>query len=191
MLRVGLWGRWQCGGKYRVFEGQNMSRVTGRRYIVGVRVEVGEGGRKGCPLTQMVKETNTYKYLGILLDSQLKWKEQASRVTANATTWIMQYRRLTKPSTGVKPKLMRQLYISISLPKITYSLDTWYTPPSKQEGHHKNIGSITALCNLQKTQCIATLAITGMLRTSPNDLVNIHTNLFPIDLALLSPATMP
>ena len=79
---------------------------------------------------------------------------------------------------------MRQLYISVMLPKITYSLDTWYTSPSKQEDHHKNTGSIATLRNLQKTQCIAMLAITGMLRTSPNDLVDIHANLFPIDLAL-------
>ena len=30
-----------------MFEGQNMSGVTRRRYAVGV----GEGGRRGCPLT--------------------------------------------------------------------------------------------------------------------------------------------
>ena len=34
-------------GTYGVFEGRNMSGVARRRYAIGV----GEGGRKGCPLT--------------------------------------------------------------------------------------------------------------------------------------------
>ena len=40
-------------------------------------------------------------------------------------------------------------------------------------------------CNLQKVQQIAALAITGALRTSPNDYVDIHAGIFPIELALL------
>ena len=99
---------------------------------------------------QVVKQVQAYKYLGIVIDSQLNWKEQAQRATANATKWILQYRRLTKPSTGVKIKLIRQLYIAVALPKITYSIDAWYTLPNKQEGHSKYLGSVTFLHNLTK-----------------------------------------
>ena len=63
------------------------------------------------PLTlqdQTVKAVESFKYLGIQIDAGLRWKEQAQRATANATKWILQFRRLTKPSTGVGPKLMRQ-----------------------------------------------------------------------------------
>ena len=35
---------------------------------------------------QTVKETKNYKYLGIIIDNQLTWKEQAQRSTANATS---------------------------------------------------------------------------------------------------------
>jgi ribonuclease HI len=48
----------------------------------------------------------------------------------------------------------------------------------------KNSGSSAALRQLQKTQRIATLAITGTLRSSPNDFMDAHTGLLPIDLAL-------
>ena len=134
---------------------------------------------------QQVQEVPSYKYLGIQIDAHLRWREQAQRTTANATKWILQYRRLTRPSTGVKAKLMRQLYLAVALPKITYGIDIWYTPPTKAAGCTKNTGSAGALRNLQKAQRMATLAITGTLRTSPNDFVDIHARVLPMELALL------
>jgi ribonuclease HI/endonuclease/exonuclease/phosphatase family metal-dependent hydrolase len=134
---------------------------------------------------QEVEEVECYKYLGVQIDSQLRWKEQAQRAIANATKWILQFRRLTRPSTGVKSKLMRQLYLSVALPKITYGLDVWYTPPTKPAGFSRNTGSVGVLRSLQKTQRIATLAITGTLRSAPTDLIDAHAGLLPMELALL------
>jgi len=133
---------------------------------------------------QDVTEVACYKYLGVQIDSQLRWKEQAQRATANATKWILQYRRLTRPSTGVGPKLMRQLYLSVALPKITYGIDVWYTPPNKPAGFTKNTGSVGVLRNLQKAQRIATTAITGTMRSAPTDLIDAHAGLLPMELAL-------
>jgi len=59
---------------------------------------------------------------------------QSQRGITNATKWILQFQRLTKPSTGVKAELMRQLYISVAIPKMTYMLDVWYTLPVKLVG---------------------------------------------------------
>lgn len=39
---------------------------------------------------QLVQEVKHFRYLGIIIDTQLKWKEQAQRATANATKWILQ-----------------------------------------------------------------------------------------------------
>ena len=133
---------------------------------------------------QTISEVPYYKYLGILIDSQLRWKEQDQRAIANTTKWLLQFRRLTKPSTGTSAKLMRQLYISVALPKITYGLDIWYTPPSKKPGQTKNSGSAAALHQLQKTQRIASLAIIGALRTTPNDYADAHVGLLPMEHAL-------
>jgi ribonuclease HI len=133
---------------------------------------------------QEIQEVQSYKYLGIQIDAQLRWKEQAQRVAANATKWILQYRRLTRPSTGVSNKLMRQLYIAVALPKITYGLSTWYTPPHKPAGATKNTGSVAALKTLQKVQRLATLAITGALRSTPTDLLDAHAGVLPMELAL-------
>jgi len=126
---------------------------------------------------QQIREVGNFKYLGVQINTQLNWKEQAQRVTANATSWIMQYRRFTKPQTGVGGKLMRQLYLAVALPKITYGIDTWYEPPHKAPGATKNAGSVGALRALQKIQRVATLAITGALRTTPTDLLDAHAGL--------------
>ena len=140
------------------------------------------------PLTvngQVIKEVLSYKYLGVQIDAQLRWKEQAQRAIANATKWLLQFRRLTRPSTGTSAELMRQLYLAVALPKITYGLDVWYTPLNKRAGQTKNSGSAAVLRQLQKTQRIATLAITGALRTTPTDFADVHAGVLPIELALL------
>jgi hypothetical protein len=46
------------------------------------------------PLTiegQCIQEVSSFKYLGVQVDAQLSWKEQAQRAAANATKWILQY----------------------------------------------------------------------------------------------------
>ena len=143
------------------------------------------------PLTiggQTIEEVQSYKYLGIQIDAQLRWKEQAQRAVANATKWLLQYRRLTRPTTGTSSRLMRQLYIAVALPKITYGLDIWYIPPSKKAGQTKNSGSAGALRQLQKVQRIASLAINGALRMTPTDFLDAHAGLLPIEFALLKAA---
>jgi ribonuclease HI len=137
---------------------------------------------------QIIKEVQSYKYLGLQIDDQLRWKEQQQRAISNATKWLLQYRRLTRPSTGTNARLMRQLYVSVALPKITYGLDVWYTPPNKRAGQTKSAGSAGALRQLQKTQRIASLAIIGALRTTPTDFTDAHAGLLPIELALLKAA---
>ena len=133
---------------------------------------------------QTVKQVLSYKYLGILINSQLNWKEQAQRATTNATKWILQYRRLMKLATSVKLKLMRQLYLAVGLPKITYGINVWYTPLNRKEGQDKQSGSVTFLHNLTKIQQMAAHMMTGTLRTTPNNFVDTHMNLLPMELAL-------
>ena len=134
---------------------------------------------------QEIREVESFKYLGVQIDAQLRWNEQAQRAKANTTKWLLQFRRLTRPSTGVNSKLMRQLYLAVALPKITYGLDVWYLPPNKPIGATKNVGSVGTLKSLQKLQRIATLAITGALRSTPTDLLDAHAGVLPMELALL------
>ena len=64
---------------------------------------------------QTIPEVQSYKYLEIQIDSQLRWKEQTQRAIAKATKWLLQYRRLTRPSSGTNARLMHHLNISVAL----------------------------------------------------------------------------
>jgi len=131
-----------------------------------------------------IKEVESFKYLGVHVDSQLRWSVQAHKGVANATQWIMQFRRLTKISTGIGIRLMRQLYIAVALPKMTYALDIWYTPPTKPLGQRKSTGSVGVLHQMKKLQRLASLTIVGGMKSTPTDLLDTHAGLFPIELTL-------
>lgn len=96
-----------------------------------------------------------------------------------ATKWVMLFKRITKPSTGVQLKLMRQLYLSVGVPKMTYALDTWYTPPHRLLGMKRNSGSVAVLRQMTKIQCMATIAMTGALRSTATDTLDAHANIPP------------
>ena len=133
---------------------------------------------------QCIQEVQNFKYLGIQVNAFLSWKEQAQRAAANVTKWILQFRRLTRPATGVRGKLMRQLYLAVALPKIAYGIDVWYSSPYKPVGATKNTGSVGILRSLQKIQCTVTLVITGSLCTTPTDLLDAYAEVLSMDLAL-------
>lgn len=132
----------------------------------------------------VVKEVESYKYLGVHVDSQLRWRTQENEAIAKATSYILMFRRLTRTSLGIRPRLMRLLYVSVAVPKMTYALDVWYVPPHKKEGMRKNSGSVRALKSMGKIQRIATKAITGGLWTSPTDLLDAHAGVLPVNLML-------
>jgi ribonuclease HI len=97
----------------------------------------------------------------------------------------MQFRRLTRISTGISIRLMRRLYIAVALPKMTYALDVWYTPPTKPLSHRRSTGSVGVLRQMVKLQRLASLSIVGGMKSTPTDLLDAHTGLLPIELTLL------
>jgi hypothetical protein len=70
--------------------------------------------RKSVPLPRpdlklqgrVIREVDSYKYLGVMVDNKLRWGVQGKRAAAKATDWILLFRRLTRVSTGVSAKLM-------------------------------------------------------------------------------------
>ena len=63
-----------------------------------------------------VTPTSSAKYLGVILDQKLSWKEQLAYVIGKVSNWVAQIRRVTRPSWGLMPKLARKLYIVVALP---------------------------------------------------------------------------
>lgn len=131
-----------------------------------------------------IKPVTTFKFLGVMFDQELRWEEQAKYALAKATTWTLLFRRLAKSSTGMNQKLMKKLFTSVAIPKMTYAADVWYTPIHKRPGDKNNRGSVGMTKLLARVQRMAALAITGAFRTTATDILNVHANLLPTDLLL-------
>jgi hypothetical protein len=92
----------------------------------------GEGGEKiklrteAPPLTvegKVVEAVEHYKYLGVQVDAELRWNTQEMHAVERAMKWVLLYKQLTKPSTGVRMQLMKQMYMAVGVPKMMYALD--------------------------------------------------------------------
>ncbi|KAH8823902.1 hypothetical protein DL96DRAFT_1468875, partial [Flagelloscypha sp. PMI_526] len=127
---------------------------------------------------------NTLRLLGLTLDDKLNWKEQEESVLVKGTTWIGQIKRLGRVYGGVPAKLMRRLYVAVVVPKLTYALEVWYTPPTLPPGAKRRRGSCRALRRMETLQQQALLTTLGTLRTSPSELLPLHANVLPMELQL-------
>ena len=88
----------------------------------------------GTTTNQSIDTVPTFKYLGIIFDSQLCWSTHHHKVTANAIWWSLQIARLSRISGGMPPHHLRQLYTpSQSQPSpmlLMYGLLMFTDPPA-------------------------------------------------------------
>ncbi|PPR06479.1 hypothetical protein CVT24_002565, partial [Panaeolus cyanescens] len=127
-----------------------------------------------------IKPSKHAKFLGLILDQELRWKEQNTRVVTKAAYWSAQLQRLAKNKTGVNHKNLRRLFISTALPRITYGIEV-FNPPRRGRARtfksalEKKLDSIIGRI---------AVAIVGGLRTSPRDVAMAHANLDPAKIVI-------
>jgi ribonuclease HI len=125
----------------------------------------------------VVKPTTTHKFLGMIIDQELRFKEHANYALKKGEAYISQYRRLTRPTKGVTAKHMRTYYLTVAVPRLLYAADVFLIPATGQRKGSK--GSVNKLARIQRQ---AALDITGALRSTANDMLDAHANLLPFPL---------
>ena len=133
----------------------------------------------------LIKPSTSHKFLGVLLDQELRWQHQADYALGKASKWLLAFRKLAWTASGVNLWLMRQLYHAVAIPKMAYAVDIWYTPLRRKEGAKKDSGSVGIANKLASLQQIATLVITGALRSTATDILDLHAGTWPVRLLLL------
>lgn len=124
-----------------------------------------------------VKPTTYHKFLGILIDEELRFNAQTDYALKKGTTWVSQFRRLAKPTKGIAMKFMRRYYLTVAVPKMLYAADIFLT---QETGESKGtIGKIKKLARIQRE---AAILITGAMRTTATDILDIHADLLPFPL---------
>ena len=77
---------------------------------------------------------------------------------------------------------MRQLYTAVAIPKMMYAINVWLTPPWQWDGAKGCTSSVGMVNRLASLQRVAALAITGAMRTTVTDVINLHADLLPMQL---------
>ena len=124
-----------------------------------------------------VRPAKSTKYLGVIFDQHLDWKEQHAHAIGKGTNWSMQIRRLARPTWGLTPGNTRRLYISVAIPRILYAIDVWCVPPYAEEQRQR--GTVKVTRQLAAIQKSGALAITGGMRTSTEDALDATAFLLP------------
>ena len=65
------------------------------------------------------------RLLGVTLDSKLTWKPHITRITRKATTALMQSRQIASKTWGIKPSMMKWLYIAMLRLITSYACVSW------------------------------------------------------------------
>ena len=127
-----------------------------------------------------IKPSTSHKFLGVMVDQELQWKEHASYALAKGAAYVALIRRISKLAYGVSPRLMYQLYCSIAVPKMLYIASIWLKPVFNTGSQLLTRGSQGIVKKLTQIQHSAAITITGAMRTSPTDTTEIHANLMPM-----------
>jgi len=129
-----------------------------------------------------INPVKTTRYLGIILDTHLNWKEQCAKAMKKGMEYTLALQQLGKHSTGLSPRHIQRLYITVVIPKMCYSIDVWCQPICPGQKHCT--GSIQAVKALSRVQRIGAGMVLGGLRTSLTDVFEAHANLLPMDLLI-------
>ncbi len=115
---------------------------------------------------------NQVKYLGVILDQKLVWRAQVDRVIDRGKWAIMACRRLAGRNWGLKPRMMRWLYLSMVRPALTHCALAWWPGTASKTVRLK-------LAGLQRMAC---LAITGAISSTPGAALECSLDLTPLDI---------
>ncbi|KAF8579193.1 hypothetical protein K439DRAFT_1360199, partial [Ramaria rubella] len=93
---------------------------------------------------------------------------------AKGTDWVLQFRRLARPSQGMPHRYIRRLYNAVAVPRMLYVANVFCRLIHRVEG--KQFGFA---CKLTKIQWTATLSITGAMHSMATDQPDAHADLKP------------
>ena len=126
----------------------------------------------------------SHKFLGVVVDQELRWKEHAAYALAKGTGYAALLRCLSRTAHGIPTRLICQLYHAIAVPKMLYAASVWIKPLFSGDSNTPLRGSQGVTRKMTQAQRMAALVITGAMKTSPTDSLEIHANLLPMPLLL-------
>ena len=124
---------------------------------------------------QLIPYSKTVVYLGVTMDSELKWIEHIKGKIKKAKGLIMKLASITSAYWGPKPKLMRWAYTGIVRPMLTYGALVW--------GHIAEHDIIESA--LRRLNRLAMCTMVKVPRSTPTRAMEIILDVMPLHLHIL------
>jgi hypothetical protein len=95
------------------------------RLVVFTRKRKLPGFFQPCLFGRTVQRSMLVKYLGVILDSRLTWREHVDAKVKKAQNSLWACRRACGGAWGLGPRVVHWLYVSIIRPSITFASLVW------------------------------------------------------------------
>ncbi|KAG2029192.1 hypothetical protein BDR03DRAFT_881567, partial [Suillus americanus] len=130
-----------------------------------------------------IQPSRSHKFLGIIIDEELRFKEHAAYALAKGTKYTMTCQRMIRATKGMRGRWMRKLYEGVVIPKMLYAADVWCTDLiSKGRGKEGGRGARGFVLKMARVHRMAAILITG--RSTASDLLDVHANILPFQQIL-------
>jgi hypothetical protein len=127
---------------------------------------------------RILQHSGSVKYLGVILDSRLTWREHVDVRVRKAQNSLWACRRACSGTWGLGPRVVHWLYVSVIRPFVTFASLVWW--PGCQTARAK--------AKLSRIQRLACLGITGAVRNTPTCAMEALICLPPLELVVQSEA---
>ena len=116
----------------------------------------------GKPITL----SKTVKFLGVTLDSKLKFNEHVEKITSRATATLMQCKKAVGPTWGMTPKTCKWIYLAVVRPILMYCSTIWVKALQTENNRRK----------LRRVQSLALRIMSGAMPGTPHEMLDHITN---------------
>lgn len=121
-----------------------------------------------------IEWVSEFKYLGVILDSNLKWNRHINNAIDKGRKTLFAARAIVGKTWGITPAIMKWIFEQIVVARVCYGCLVWWRASEKAVIRSK-------LLSLQRT---AMLMITGAMRTTPTYAMMNLVGLCPLDIKI-------